>query len=295
MKRFTLIMSLFLFLGAPFLLASSQDATAQTTGLNKQAFEDNPARRQEAKAQGKTFVNDISALGFGNRNNAAGAAVRFDNVRPKASLDDAEAGFKKKAGDRKQAKGAAKKANKQDRAFEFNHMVGNNQFGAEVNGVQGADTPMKVKGGNAFLDRNMNFEMAVKGLQAEDGQPVGGKNFHAGVACMDSGAFMAMDEDGDVDNSGPGSFKLDDKGNGHFKGKMDFAGSSCVAPTPMVTDENGKFVAVGGHKMMSEEGLMEDDSDDDDDDNKGKNDDKDDDDKDKDRNDDDDDDEKEDE
>ncbi len=332
MKRFTRVLSMFLFLGAPFLMADGP-ATAQIAGLNtpplanqlgsnafpnigaplgsagvgranaaslgatgfpdiglnanvsasaagtgiagvsnpaladpERFFEDNPARFGEALEEGRAIVPDISALGSGARNAAARGTVRFDNVRQKADPNLAEE--KMNRADRKAARKEARAAKKEARAarkaqkaFEFNNMVGNNQFGADVHGVQGAETPMMMEGGNAALDTDMNLEMNVKGLRAQTGEVPMHKNFHAGVACMDSGAFMAMDENADFDNSGKGSFQVDEKGDAHFKGKMNFAGASCVAPTPMVTDENGKFIAVGGHHMMSKDVMMHEDFD----------------------------------
>jgi hypothetical protein len=62
---------------------------------------------------------------------------------------------------------------------------------------------------------------------------------------MDSGFFPAGGEQGEV-------FAVNERGNGTFTGQVDFAGRSCVAPIPMVMNEDGSFVAVGATPAMDE-------------------------------------------
>jgi hypothetical protein len=132
-----------------------------------------------------------------------------------------------------------------DKAFEFNHMAGTDQFSGNISGIPSSAQPMSVESGSASLDRNNNLNVSVRGLRNADGASAAGQKFGAGVACMDSGYFRAG---GDQDQG----FTLDETGSADFNGQLDFAGQSCVAPMPMVIDETGSFVAVGAHFPMND-------------------------------------------
>lgn len=215
----------------------------------EEVFEDNPDRFDEAAEEGKTIVPDISALGLGRENAAAGKEVRIENRRAKAKAADFAREPRRAKANRERAANAEKAD--REKAMEFGSMVGNEKFGADVHGVLPAEKPMHVDAGKAALDKENNFSVEMKGLRfQEDGMPAAGMKMKAGIACLDSGAFMARGKEEEVDqfdNSGEGSFQADEQGNARFDGRMDFAGASCIAPTPMVTDEQGKFLAVGAH------------------------------------------------
>jgi hypothetical protein len=152
--------------------------------------------------------------------------------------------------DDKKATDVADKANKkadkaaEEKAFEFNHMAGTDQFGGDINGIPGSTQPMSVESGSASLDMNNNLSLSVKGLKNADGTSAEGQRFGAGVACMDSGYFKAGGDEG---------FTLDASGSAEFSGQLDFAGQSCVAPMPMVMNEEGSFVAVGAHSAKDDD------------------------------------------
>ncbi len=135
-----------------------------------------------------------------------------------------------------------------EKAFKFSHMAGTDQFRGTINGIPGSAQPMSVETGSASMDKAGNLKISVENLRNADGSPATGQRFGAGVACMDSGYFEAGGD-------GEQGFILDETGSAEFTGKLDFAGQGCVAPAPMIVNEEGSFVAVGAHSIMDFNGM----------------------------------------
>lgn len=266
MRKFSILSIGLLILGISVISGPMQPVAAQVS--QAPVLEDNPARINDGDAAEVLAAGDVSEVQDVVNANAGAAAeapaanaarpdeVRIENVLQRPSFQDArldddddERGHDRRG--RNRGRGGA------DKILDIDGMVAAGELGEAVFGVDGSGEAISIESGKASLDRDMTLKVQVKGLRSMEAG-TDNTRFSAGVACLGSGLLKATGGDSEEGDD----FSLDENGDGNFEGQVDLQGSSCIAPTVMILNEQDQLVAIAGHSAPAD--------DDEDDDNQGR-------------------------